>query len=84
MPLNLDPLVSTMSCTRFSQKFWQIDWKEFHQKLSQNIKVLLQKIDFSNNMLVAFESLHSMQKHIGNDDFMVIKLDMGKVYDKVE
>jgi len=25
MPLNLDPLVSTMFYTRFSQKFWQID-----------------------------------------------------------
>ena len=84
MPLNLDPLVSTMSCTRFSQNFWQIDWKEFHQKLSQNIKVLLQKTDFSNNILVAFESLHSMQKHIGNDDFMVIKLDISKAYDRVE
>lgn len=25
-----------------------------------------------------------MQKHIGNDDFMAIKLDMRKTYDRVE
>ena len=25
-----------------------------------------------------------MQKHIGNDDFMAIKLDMSKTYDRVE
>ena len=37
-----------------------------------------------DNILVAFESFHSMQKHIGNDDFIVIKLDISKAYDRVE
>ena len=36
------------------------------------------------NILVAFETLHSMQKHKGNDDYMAIKLDMSKASDKVE
>ena len=38
----------------------------------------------SDNILVAFESLHSMQKHVGKEDYMAIKLDMSKAYDKVE
>ena len=38
----------------------------------------------SDNILVAFESLHSMQKHIGKEGFMAMKLDMSKAYDKVE
>ena len=37
-----------------------------------------------DNILVAFESLHSMQKHTGKDAFMAIKLDMSKAYDRVE
>ena len=38
----------------------------------------------SNNILVAFESLHSMQRHTRKDDYMAIKLDMSKTYDRVE
>ena len=38
----------------------------------------------SNNILVTFKSLHSMQRHIGKDDYMAIKLDMSKAYDRVE
>ncbi|XP_050290252.1 uncharacterized protein LOC126728482 [Quercus robur] len=38
----------------------------------------------SDNILVAFESLHSMQRHIGKVDYMAIKLDMSKAYDRVE
>ena len=35
--------------------------------------------------MVAFETLHSMQHHISvKDGFMVLKLDMSKVYDKVK
>ena len=37
-----------------------------------------------DNILVAFESLHSMQKHKGKEDFMAIKLDMSKAYNRVE
>ena len=36
------------------------------------------------NILVVFESLNSMQKHIGKVDFMAIKLDMNKAYDRVK
>ena len=39
----------------------------------------------SNNILVAFESLHSMQKHKSKKEgYMAVKLDMSKVYDRVE
>ena len=34
--------------------------------------------------MVAFESLHSMQRHTRKDDYMAIKLDMSKAYDRVE
>ena len=38
----------------------------------------------SDNILVAFESLHSMQRHTGKEGYMAIKLDMSKTYDRVE
>ena len=38
----------------------------------------------SDNILVVFESLHSMHKHKGKENFMAIKLDMSKAYDRVE
>ena len=38
----------------------------------------------SDNIQVTFESLHSMQKHVGKEDYMAIKLDMSKAYDRVE
>lgn len=39
----------------------------------------------SDNILIPFETLHCMKKHnIGNFDFMALKLDMSKAYDRVE
>ena len=38
----------------------------------------------SDNILVAFETLHSMQKHKENDNYMAIKVDMSRTYDKVQ
>ena len=39
----------------------------------------------SNNVLVAFETLHCMKNHNSRKTgFMVVKLDMSKAYDKVE
>ena len=47
--------------------------------------MLLQKSRLiSENILVAFESLHSMQNHKGRENYMAIKLDMSKAYDRVE
>ena len=38
----------------------------------------------SNNIMVAFETLHHMKQHnSGKDGFMTIKLDMSKVHDRV-
>ena len=37
------------------------------------------------NILVAFETLHYMKKHVsGKNEFMTIKLDTSKTYDRVE
>ena len=39
----------------------------------------------SDNILVAFESLHSMQNHKSNKEgYMAMKLDMSKAYDKMK
>ena len=35
----------------------------------------------SYNILVAFESLHSMQNHSRKDDIMAVKLNMNKAYE---
>ena len=40
---------------------------------------------FSDNVLVAFETLHCMKNHnLGQTGFMALKLDMRKAYDRVE
>ena len=39
----------------------------------------------SDNILVAFETLHYMRNHnAGKTSFMALKLDMSKAYDKIE
>ena len=39
----------------------------------------------SNNIMIAFETLHYMRNHsTGSTGFMALKLDMSKAYDKVE
>ena len=52
--------------------------------ITENQSAFTKSCLISNNILIAFESLHSMQKHTGKEGFMAIKLDMSKVYDKVE
>ena len=71
-------------------------YKIFLKVLANRLKRILSKIITEyqsaftesrlifDNILVAFESLHSMQKHTGKDAFMAIKLDMSKAYDRVE
>ena len=71
-------------------------YKIFSKVLANRIKKILPKIISEHqsaftksrlifdNILVAFESLHSMQKHVGKEDYMAIKLDMSKAYDMVE
>ena len=71
-------------------------YKIFSKVLANRLKRILPKIItknqsaftksrlISDNILVVFESLHSMQKCTGKDDFMVVKLDMSKAYDRAE
>ena len=76
--------------------FCNVLYKIFSKVLANRLKRILPKIIIehqsaftksrliSDNILVAFESLHSMQKHKRKDGFMAIKLDMSKAYDRVE
>ena len=71
-------------------------YKIFSKVLANRLKTILPNIItenqsaftksrlISDNILVAFESLHSMQKHCGKENYMAIKLDMSKAYDRVE
>ena len=71
-------------------------YKIFSKVLANRLKKILSNIItknqsaftksrlISDNILVAFESLHSMQRHTGKDGYMAIKLDMSKAYDRVE
>ena len=71
-------------------------YKIFSKVLANRLKSIIPKIITKHqsaftksrlildNILVAFESLHSMQKHTGKNDFMAIKLDISKAYDRVE
>ena len=73
-------------------------YKIFSKVLANKLKRILPKIIttehqsaftknclISDNIMVAFETLHSMQHHNSvKDGFMALKLDMNKVYDRVE
>lgn len=71
-------------------------YKIFSKFLANRLKKILPKIisEHQNaftkskliydNILVAFETSHSMQKHNRKDDFMAIKLGMSKTYDRME
>ena len=86
--LNLYQNLGLSVCVMFYIKYFQ--------RLANRLKKVLPKIItehqsaftkrrlISDNILVAFESLHSIQKHTGKDDFMAIKVDMSKAYDRVE
>ena len=52
--------------------------------ITENQSAFTKSRIISDNILVAFESLHIMQRHKGKEDYMAIKLDMSKAYDRVE
>ena len=55
-----------------------------HLILEQQSSFMFDRL-ISNNILVAFETLHYMRNHNkGNSGFMALKLDMSKAYDRVE
>lgn len=71
-------------------------YKIFSKALANRLKKILPNIITENqsaftksrlifdNILVAFESFHSMQKHGGKENYMAIELDMSKAYNRVE
>ena len=72
-------------------------YKIFSKVLANRLKKILPQIirkhqsaftknwNISNNILVAFETLHSMQNHKSvKEGFMANKLDMSKAYDRIE
>lgn len=52
--------------------------------ISKNQSAFTPGYFITDNILVAFEIFHSMNGHVGENGFMTLKLDMSKVYDKVE
>ena len=52
--------------------------------ITENQRAFTKTRLISDNILVTFESLHSMQRHGGKENYMAIKLDMSKAYDRVE
>ena len=52
--------------------------------ITENQGAFTKSCFISDNILVAFKSLHSIQRHTGKEGYMVIKLDMSKAYDRVE
>lgn len=85
MPLNLDPSISVMSCTRFFSKVLVNRLKRISPKIITEHQSAFSKSRLIfYNILVAFESFHSMQKQTGKIAFMAVKPDMRKIYDRVE
>ena len=75
----------------------QFLYKIFSKVLANRLKKILPQIiiehqsaftknrNISDNILVAFETLHSMQNHkLIKEGFMVFILDMSKEYDRIE
>lgn len=50
--------------------------------ITEHQSAFTKSILISDNILLAFESLHSMQKHSGKDDFMAVKLNINKAYER--
>lgn len=51
--------------------------------ISKNQSAFIEGRLISNNILAAYETLHTMQAHMwGKDGYMTVKLDMSKAYDR--
>ena len=76
---------------------YNVLYKIFSKVLANRLKRILPQIItkhqsaftknrlISDNIMVAFESLHIMKQHkSSNDGYMALKLDLSKAYDRVE
>lgn len=56
-----------------------------HSIISETQSAFIANRLITNNILIAFESLHHMKNNCtGKKGFMALKLDMSKAYDQVE
>jgi hypothetical protein len=75
-----------MFCINLLQRSWQIGLKQILPSIiSYNQSAFIPGRLISDNVLVAYEALHTMHtKKKGKKGFMALKLDMSKAYDRVE
>jgi hypothetical protein len=52
--------------------------------ISANQSAFIQGRLISDNVLVAYETLHHALTYVGENGYMALKLDMSKSYDRVE
>ena len=80
-PISLSNVISRIASKVLANRLRYL----FPKIISENQIVFMSKCLITDNVLVAFETMHHIiQKRIGKVGEMAIKLDISKAYDRVE